>query len=56
MRNIFATPSAQTLAARELEEASRRKLEAQSALEYASAMVMYHTARIERLKAFLEGV
>jgi hypothetical protein len=37
------------LAARELIEAQRSKLEAETALDYASHMVMYHDARISRL-------
>jgi hypothetical protein len=37
------------LAARELIEAQRSKLEAETALDYASHMVMYHDARINRL-------
>lgn len=37
------------MAAREMIKAQREKLEAESAREYAAAMVMYHDARIARL-------
>lgn len=47
--NYFRTPSTEILIARELEEAKRRLLEAQSAREYADAMCHYHEARIKRL-------
>lgn len=38
------------LAAAELKEAQRELLKAQTGLEYAQAMVTYHTARIKRLE------
>jgi hypothetical protein len=41
------------MAARELVEAQRAKLEAESAREYAYHMVQYNDDRIERLKARL---
>lgn len=55
---IFKAPSAEVLAQRELAEAKRRLLEAQSAAEYANAMVQYHSKRIERLTSSFqrEGV
>lgn len=53
VKRLLAAPSAESLALRELEEARRSLLEAQSAAEYADAMATYHTARIERLCAFL---
>jgi predicted Zn-dependent protease len=39
------------LASTELAEAERKKMEAQTAVEYASALVAYRTAQIKRLKA-----
>jgi hypothetical protein len=45
----FRTPSADELALRELEEAQRELLKAQSGREYADSLVAYHTARIRRL-------
>lgn len=47
--DYFKTPTTQTLIARELEEAKRKLLEAQSAREYAEAMCKYHENRIKRL-------
>jgi uncharacterized membrane protein YqjE len=37
----------------ELREAQKRLLETMSALDYAKATVSYHSARIERLEAYL---
>lgn len=51
--NIFRTPSALELATRELDEAERSLLEAQTAREYADAMVMYHSERIDRLHRYV---
>ena len=51
--NIFKTPSPELLAARELEEAKRELLRAQSAMEYATQIVAYHQARIARLSAIV---
>lgn len=51
--NIFRTPSALELATRELDQAERSLLEAHSAREYADAMVMYHTERIDRLRRYI---
>lgn len=51
--NIFRTPSATELAARELDQAERALLEAQSGREYADAMVTYHSDRIDRLRRYL---
>lgn len=38
------------LAVQELEEAERKKMEAQTAHEYAAAMIGYQCARIKRLR------
>ena len=51
MKNIFAKPSAATLALHELEEAHRELLRSESASEFAQQMVMYHEGRIARLEA-----
>jgi len=53
IKQVYGTPSAEALALRELEEAKRRLLEAQTAKEYAESMVKYHETRIERLTAYL---
>lgn len=49
--DLFRTPTAAELAKKELEETRRALLEAQSAFEYAGAMVDYHTKRLRRLQA-----
>jgi hypothetical protein len=41
------------VAASELAEAELQRLEAQSAQEFATAMVSYHTKRIDRLRGVL---
>ena len=51
---MFKQPPVEVLAARELNEARKALLLAQTAAEYADSMVVYHTARIERLTAFLK--
>ncbi len=49
----FALPAAAEIARRELEDAQRELLTAQSGAEYAARMVEYHQARIKRLKAYI---
>jgi hypothetical protein len=53
VKNAYATPSAEVLALRELEESKRRLLEAQTAREYAESMCKYREAQIKRLTAYL---
>jgi hypothetical protein len=53
VKNAYTTPTAESLALRELEEAKRRLLEAQTAREYAESMCKYREAQIERLTAYL---
>ena len=48
-------PQRIVLAAKELEEAKRRFLDAQSAMEYARRMSDYHADRIKRLTNYLES-
>lgn len=55
MKNVYATPSAEVLALRELEEAKRSLLETQSAREYADSMCKYREAQIKRLTAYLHN-
>jgi hypothetical protein len=52
--NPFRTPSPEELIARELDQARRGLLEAQTGRDYATAMVAYHETRIGRLRAMLE--
>ena len=53
MKSAYATPSAEALALRELEDSKRRLLEAQTAREYADSMCKYREAQIKRLTAYL---
>ena len=53
VKTVYATPSAETLALRELEDSKRRLLEAQTAREYADSMCKYREAQIKRLTAYL---
>jgi hypothetical protein len=50
VKRLLATPSPLEMAARELMQAQRAKLEAESAREYAHAMVCYNYDRIVRLQ------
>lgn len=53
IRNIFRVPHAHELAVRELNEAKRELLSAQTARDYAIAVVQYNEDRIARLEAYL---
>lgn len=53
IKSLYAAPSAETLALRELEGAKRSLLQAQSGREYADSMCKYHEARIKRLTTYL---
>lgn len=55
IKSLLAAPSAETLALKELEEAKRKLLEAQSGREYANAMCAFHEARIKRLMNYLNA-
>lgn len=55
LKALWRKPSPAILAARELDDARRELLAAQSAAEYADAMVVFHQARIDRLSAVLAG-
>lgn len=50
----FSVPSALSLAGLEMQDAQRDLLKAQTGLDYAAAMVQYHTTRIDRLRAYIE--
>jgi len=51
--SLFKTPTSVEIAARELEQARRQLLQAQSAAEYANRISAYHFDRIKRLSAYL---
>ena len=53
VKAVYASPSADVLAMRELEDSKRRLLEAQTAREYADSMCKYREAQIKRLTAYL---
>lgn len=53
LKNVYAVPSAEVIALKELEDAKRKLLDAQSGREYADSMCKYHEARIKRLTAYL---
>jgi hypothetical protein len=56
LKKMWATPSAEVLAQKELEEAKRKLLEAQTSREYADSMVKFREAQIKRLTAYIKGV
>jgi hypothetical protein len=49
IKKILQTPTPLELVVKELIDAHRSKLEAETALDYAANMVQYHTDRIGRL-------
>jgi hypothetical protein len=55
LTGMFCPASPEVLAARELDEARRQLLAAESAAEYADAMCAYHRSRIDRLQRYLKG-
>lgn len=56
LKKLWATPSAEVLALKELEDSKRRLLEAQTAREYAESMCKYREAQIKRLTAYIKGI
>jgi len=55
IQDLWRLPTSTEMAAKELDEAKRRFLEAQSAMEYARRMSDYHADRIKRLGNYLEN-
>lgn len=55
IKAAYTTPSAELIARKELEDAKRKLLEAQTGKEYAESMCKYHEARIKRLTAYLHS-
>jgi len=55
IKSVFDVPTAEMLALKELEEAKRKLLEAQTAREYADSMCKYREAQIKRLTAYLHA-
>lgn len=56
LKSVYSVPSAEVLALRELEEAKRKLLSAQTGREYADSMCKFHEAQIKRLTAYLHTV
>lgn len=54
LKSMLTVPSATTLAQRELEEAKRQLLKAQSAADLSRVQVVYHEDRIRRLKKYIK--
>ena len=53
VKSAYATPTAEALALRELEDAKRKLLDAQTSREYAESMCKFREAQIKRLTAYL---
>lgn len=53
LKHFFARPTPLELATAELMEAERAKLTFETAREYAGALVKYNTARIARLRKYI---
>jgi FixJ family two-component response regulator len=54
--DLFRKPSVEQLILQELQDATRAKLEAETAREYADSLVTYNNARITRLTGRLKEV
>jgi hypothetical protein len=54
IKDLCRRPSVKMLALKELEEAQRNLLEAQTGLDYAKNICNYNVERIKRLNKFLE--
>lgn len=56
MLNPFRTPTADRLARAELAQAERNLLQAHNAVEYATAMRMYHENQVNRLRRYIQQI
>ena len=54
LKKLWATPSPESIALRELEESRRELLSAQTSQEYAAKMAEFHKGKIKRLTLFLK--
>jgi hypothetical protein len=54
IKALYAPPSPETLALRELETSRRELLSAQTSQEYAAKMCEFHNGKIKRLTKFLK--
>ena len=55
LKTVYKIPSAEVLALRELEEAKRKLLDAQSGRDYAMSMCNYYETKIVRLTTYLHN-
>ena len=53
-KQLFSRPTATKLAEEELRNAEQALLEAQTAMEYATALVSYNQSRVARLRDFIK--
>lgn len=56
LKKLFTTPSAESLALRELEDAKRKLLDAQTSREYAESMCKFREQQIKRLTTYIKGL
>lgn len=56
IKSLYAPPSPETLALREMEESRRELLSAHTQQEYAAKMVEFHKNKIKRLTLFLKEI
>lgn len=56
LKKLWTTPSAESIALRELEDAKRKLLDSQTAREYAESMVKFREQQIKRLTAYIKGL
>lgn len=54
IKQLYAQPSAEAIALRELEQSKRELLNALSTQEYAAKLAEYHQGKITRLTKFLK--
>lgn len=54
LKRLFSRPTVTKIAEQELRYAEQSLLEAQSAMEYASAIVSYNQSRVARLRDFIK--
>lgn len=53
IKSTYSVPSAETIALRELEDARRQLLQAQSNQEYSAKMAEYYQGKVKRLTSYL---
>ena len=53
LKKLWSTPSAEVIALRELEDAKRKLLDAQTSREYAESMCKFREMQIKRLTTYL---